>query len=217
MCFSRIRIMVSTPRFDVHLMIDSDRQSALSLLQRSFFYDEPIAKCIELGIPTDFANAVVDDAIHGQCSFVVYDVQTNELVGLCLNEIKYRNDPHPVEEPNEKLKYILELLDHMHDKINLFDQFQTNALLHMFIVNVHPKYRGHGLSSQMILASIEHAKTLNLGGAYAEATNLYSLTPFQQHGFLVYHRLKYLEYDHVRLAQLNDHYQDQCYLVARSL
>lgn len=209
--------MLSSSRFNIHLMVEEDRLSALNLLINSFFHDEPLAKYLELGEPIDFAKNIINDGINDQCSFVVYDIETNELIGLCINEIKYKNNIYLINETDEKLYFILHLLENMHKNINLFDQLITDSLLHIFIINVHKNYRGFGLSSRLILTSIEHAKKLHIGGAYAETTNIYSLNSFKQQGFQIYHQLNYVQYDQNRLANLNDKNFDHCQLVARSI
>ncbi len=210
-------MLSSSSRFDIHLMHEEDRIPALTLLLNSFFHDEPLAKCLQLEEPIDFAKSVINDAINDQCSFVAYDIQTNQLIGLCLNEIKSKNDKHIINESNEKLYFILHLLDQMHKNINFFDHFLTNSLLHIFIINVDSNYRGYGLASSLISASINHAKQIHIGGAYAEATNIYSLNSFKQQGFQVYHQLNYVQYDQIRLGNLTDKNSDQCQLVAKAL
>ncbi|CAF0862820.1 unnamed protein product [Rotaria sordida] len=209
--------MLPSSRFNVHLMCEEDRIPVLTLLTNSFFRDEPLAKYLQLGEPMDFAKNVINDALKDKCSFVAYDIKTNQLAGVCLNEVKYKNDTNTINESNEKLHFILHLLHHMHKNINLFDHFLTDSLLHIFIINVDSNYRGYGLASTLISASTEHAKKLNIGGAYAEATNIYSLNSFKQIGFQTYHQLNYVEYDQVRLANLTDKNYDQCQLVARTL
>ncbi len=209
--------MLSSSRFDMHLMREEDRIPALTLLLNSFFRDEPLAKCLEVGEPIDFAKNVINDALTDQCSFVAYDIQTHQLVGICLNEIKYKDDQHIINESNEKINFILHLLDQMHKNINLFDHFMTNSLLHIFIINVDKNYRGYGLASRLISSSIEHAKKIDIGGAYAEVTNIYSLNSFKQQNFQIYHQLNYAQYDQVRLGNLTDKNSDQCQLVARAL
>jgi N-acetylglutamate synthase-like GNAT family acetyltransferase len=209
--------MLSSSRFTVHLMREEDRIPALTLLINSFFRDEPLAKCLELGEPMDFAKNVINGALNDQCSFVAYDIQTNQLVGICLNEVKYKEDESAIDESNEKIYFILHLLKHMHKSINLFDQFMTNSLLHIFIINVDNTYRGCGLAARLISSSIEHAKKLHMGGAYAEATSFYSLNSFKQQGFQIYHQLNYAEYDQVRLSNLTDKNYNQCQLVAKAL
>jgi ribosomal protein S18 acetylase RimI-like enzyme len=201
----------------MHLMREEDRIPALTLLLNSFFRDEPLAKCLEVGEPIDFAKNVINDALTDQCSFVAYDIQTHQLVGICLNEIKYKDDQHIINESNEKINFILHLLDQMHKNINLFDHFITNSLLHIFIINVDNNYRGYGLASRLISTSIEHATKFHIGGAYAEATNIYSFNSFKQQGFQVYGQLNYTQYDQVRLASLIDKNSDQCQLMARAL
>lgn len=208
---------IPTSRFNIHMMREEDRDLALSLLVKSFFHDEPLAKYLQLGEPIDFAKTIINDAINDRCSFVAYDIQTNQLIGLSLNEIRYQNDTHNINESNEKLSYILHLLEQMHKDVNLFDRLMTNTLLHIFIINVDKNFRGHGLASSLISASIEHAKNIDIGGAYAEATNIYSFKSFLQQGFQVYYQLNYAQYDQTRLADLTDKNCDQCQLVARAL
>jgi len=209
--------MSSKTRFDIHLMQEEDRLPALTLLKSSFFHDEPLARYLELGEPADFAENVINDSINDRCSFVAYDTETNQFAGLCLNEIKFKNVQYLNTESNEKLYFILHLLDHLHENVNLFDEFLTDSLLHIFIINVQSQYRGFGLSSRLISSSLEHAKQFNVGGAYAEATNIYSFNAFKQQNFQVYHQLNYAQYDQVRLANLTDKTHDQCRLVARPI
>jgi ribosomal protein S18 acetylase RimI-like enzyme len=210
--------MSSQRPFHVSLLREEHRIQTISLLMKSFFRDEPLAKYLRLGEPRDFAERVVDDALRDQCSFVALYTQPNQLVGVCLSEIKHKNEvAHSKNEWEEKVDYILRLLDHMHQKIDLFDEFNTEDLLHIFIINVDKSYRGHGLASRLISASIDHAKKKNVGGIYAETTSIYSLNCFKKQGFQVYHQMIYLDYDQIRLADMTDASEDQCQLVARKL
>lgn len=198
-------------------MRDEDRIPVLTLLINSFFLEEPLAKCLQIQEPIDFAKNVINDALKDQCSFVAYDSQTNQLAGVCLNELKYKNDLNTIIESNEKIYFILHLLDYMHKDINLFDHFHTDSLLHIFMINVKSNCRGYGLASSLISASIKHAKELNVGGTYAEATNIYSLNSFISQGFEIHHELNYVEYDQIRLADLTDKNNDRCQLVIKKL
>ncbi|CAF0765911.1 unnamed protein product [Adineta steineri] len=67
--------MLSSSRFNIHLLREEDRIPALTLLINSFFHDEPLAKCVELEEPIDFAKTIINDAINNQCSFVYRDIQ----------------------------------------------------------------------------------------------------------------------------------------------
>ena len=197
-------------------MRPEDTHGVRSLLMDSFFIDEPLAACLQLGQPREFADVIIADALRDRCSFVVYDQQSNDVVGVSLNEIRRRNDnPPPIDESNEKLHFILHLLESMHQPVNLFDELETDSLLHIFIINVKKSLRGHRLGSRMISASVQHAQNLHIKGVYAEATNLHSFRCFQQEQFQVYHCIQYIDYDPVRLAALTGEHQKQCQLVAR--
>lgn len=72
-------------RFSIDRMSENDREKVLGLLLNSFFQDEPLAKQLQLGKPIEFAENIFNDALKDQCSFVVYDHQTKDLVAICLN------------------------------------------------------------------------------------------------------------------------------------
>ena len=135
----------------------------------------------------DFTENIFNDALNDRCSFVAYDIQSNQVVGVWLNEIRPKDDTHIINEPNEKLDFILQFLDHVHENINLFKYFRTDSRLHIFIINVDGYYRGRGLASSPLSASIEYAKEFNVGGVYAKATNIYSVNSLQRQGFQIYH------------------------------
>ncbi|UJR24588.1 hypothetical protein I4U23_005963 [Adineta vaga] len=205
----------SFSQFHIRLICEENRHEVISLLLNSFFQDEPLALCLQLDEPIDFARNLFNNALHDQCSFVVYDNQTERLVGICLNEIKFKNDKEIINEPNEKISFILHLLNSLHKNRNLYQEFQINSLLHIIIINIETNYRGHGLGSQLISATIEYAKKMNIKGIYAETTNSYSLNCFKQHHFEIYDQIIYIDYDFNRLANLTDSHQNQCQLVAR--
>lgn len=209
--------MSSSSEFTIDLMREENRDDVLSLLLNSFFQDEPLAKCLELDQPIDFAKTIINDALHDQCSFVVYHIQTKQLIGVCINEIKFQHDLHTIDETNEKINFILQFLNRMHSDRNLFHEFNTNSLFHIFIINIKKNYRGYGLGSQLISASIQHAKNIQIKGIYAETTNIYSLNCFKKQHFQIYHQINYIDYDRIRLANLIDYHQNQCQLVARRI
>jgi hypothetical protein len=48
--------MSSVSPFSINLMREENRNEVLSLLINSFFQDEPLAKCLELGKAIDFGK-----------------------------------------------------------------------------------------------------------------------------------------------------------------
>ncbi len=209
--------MSSSSKFEIRLMHEDDYNQVLSLLTNSFFHDEPIARCLQVTETLEFSKKIINDCLQDQCSFIAYDTVTNQIVAICLNEIINKNSKHKIIESNEKFRFSLQIFTDMHKKLNIFDQLNTDTLLHIFIINVDKIARGHGLATCLISKSIEYAKELQLKGAYAEATNVYSLNCFKQQQFEIFDELKYLDYNAERLANLNDKMYDRCYLVARKL
>jgi ribosomal protein S18 acetylase RimI-like enzyme len=209
--------MPEPSKFEIRPMREDDYNQVLSLLTNSFFHDEPIARCLQVTDPLEFSKNTFHGCLQDQCSFVAYDTETNQIVALCLNEIIEKNSKREINESDEKMRFVLQLIEDMHTKLNIFDQLNANILLHIFIISVDKIARGHGLASRLISKSIEYAKELKIDGAYAEATNVYSLNCFKQQQFDIFDELKYLDYNPERLANLNDRMYDRCYLVGRKL
>ncbi|CAF3838907.1 unnamed protein product [Rotaria sp. Silwood1] len=207
--------MPLSSKFDISLMHENDYDQVLSLLTNSFFHDEPIAQCLQVTETLEFSKNVIHNCLHDKCSCVAYDTETNQIVAICLNEIIYKNNKEEINESDEKIRFILELFMNMQKNLNIFDQLNVDTLLHIFILNVDKTVRGHGLGSRLISKSIEYGKELKLGGAYAEASNVYSLNCFKQQQFEIFNELIYLDYNPERLANLNDKMYDRSYLVAR--
>lgn len=207
-------------------MREEHRDQVFDLVIDTFFRDEPLNKCLAFDIPhepTEFAELILNLALHDQCSFVAIDVQTRKIIGVILNIIKEQypsTHPDQFDEKNfqsEKLRYILNVLKLVHQKIDLFDELKTDRLLHIVIVAIDAHYRGLRLTEKLICSSIERAKNdLHLKGAFAEATSLYSSKAFRKQGFQIYDEIIYKNYDDIRLGSLaGDH--DRCQLVAKAL
>ena len=207
--------MSISSKFNFRLMHEADYDQVLFLFINSFLRDEPITQCLHVTETSEFAKTIINDCLKHQCSFVAYDIETNQIVAICLNEIIQKNIKQENIEFDEKFRFIFQIFIEMHKKLNIFDQLNADTLLHIFIIDVDKTARGHGLATQLISKSIEYGKELKLDGAYAEATNVYSLNCFKKQQFEIFEELKYLDYNAERLANLNDQMHDRCYLVGR--
>ena len=214
------------PQIDLCPMTNEHRKQVFELVIDTFFRDEPLNKCLAFDIPNEpvqFTELVVSLALRDQCSFVAIDVQTQKVVGVILNIIKQHLTSANIDLFNvnnfqsEKLRYILNVLQHVHEKIDLFEEFQTDQLLHIVLITIDAHYRGLRLTEKMIHASIERAKTdLHLKGAFSEATSLYSSKAFRKQAFQIYDEIIYAKYDDIRLASLAGEH-DRCQLLAKIL
>lgn len=210
---------MSTPsKYEIRPLCAEDYDQVVFLLNNSFFRDEPLAKCLQVTETLQFAKNTVEVCIKQQCSFVAWDTETNQIIGACLNEVCHRSvREQEVNEPNEQVRFILQLFTYMHNKLDVFDRLKSDTLFHVFILSVDKVARGHGLASRLIGKSIERARDLQLKGAYAEASNVYSLNCFKQQQFEVIDEVKYTEYNPERLDDLKGPMYDRCYFVARSI
>ena len=210
-------------------MTEEHRADVFQLVIHTFFRDEPLNRCLAFDIPTEpieFTELVLSAALDDRCSFVAVDVHTQSIVAVILNIIKRRAPAVDDDEQDqfdrrnfqsEKLRFILGVLKSLHRNVDLFEQMQSDRLLHMVIIAVDPHYRGLRLTEKLIGASLERAKhDCHVRGAFSEATSLYSAKAFRKQGFQVYDEIVYATYDHVRLASLAGEH-DRCQLLAKQL
>lgn len=211
--------MSTTSKYEIRPLSTNDFDQVLSLLNNSFFRDEPLVKCLQATETMEFAKNVINHCMKEQCSFVAWDIETKQIVGACLNEVCHKSvRDEQVNEPEEKLRFILQIFAHMHNNVNVFERINADKLLHIFVLSVDRIARGHALASKMIGKSVEYARDdLKLKGAYAEASNVYSLNCFKQEQFEVIYEVKYAEYSPERLGSLPGPLYDRGYFVARSI
>lgn len=207
-------------------MNNQHREKVFELVIETFFRDEPLNQCLAFDLPheaSEFAEVVISTALEDQCSFVAIDNQTQQIIGVVLNVIKRRYPESKTDKfdrknfQSEKLRFILGVLEQVHRKFDLFEQLNTDRLLHIVIIAINAEYRGLRLTEKLIHASLERAKLeYHLRGAFSEVTSLYSAKAFHKQGFQVYDELIYINYDQIRLASLaKDH--DRCQLLAKQL
>ncbi|CAF3386800.1 unnamed protein product [Rotaria socialis] len=211
--------MTSTSKFAIRLLHEDDYDQVASLLKTSFFPDEPISRCIQITETSEFSNILINSCVSDKCSFVAYDTETNQIVAVCLNEITSKD--HHVENnmvSDEKIRFIFQILNDVDRKVKVFERLNANTLLHIYIIAVDKIARGHDLASRLISKSIECVaqEEFNIHGAYAEATNVYSLNCFKKQKFNIFDELIYTDYDSKRLVDLTDPMYDRCYLVGRN-
>jgi ribosomal protein S18 acetylase RimI-like enzyme len=216
------------PQIDFCVMNNEHRKNVSELVIDTFFRDEPLSKCLAFDVPTEpteFVELVLSIALEDQCSFVAIDIQTQKIIGVTLNIVKHRL-PITIDNPDkfdinnfqsEKLRFVLGVLQHVHRNIDLFQEMNTDHLLHIVIIAIDPHYRGLRLTEKLIHASLERAKTeYHLKAVFAEATSLYSAKAFRKQGFQLYDEIIYIKYDDVRLATLAGEH-DRCQLLAKQL
>jgi ribosomal protein S18 acetylase RimI-like enzyme len=210
------------PQIVFCVMTNQHREQVLKLVIETFFRDEPLNKCLAFDLPNEaieFAELVLSIALEDQCSFVAIDSQTQEIIGVILNIIKHRlsNQFDTKNFQSEKLRFILDVLKHVHGNFDLFNQMNTDRLLHIVIIAIDKQYRGLRLTEKLIHASLERAKNeFEIHGVFSEATSLYSAKAFRKQGFQVYNELIYIKYDDKRLASLAGEH-DRCQLLAKQL
>jgi ribosomal protein S18 acetylase RimI-like enzyme len=211
------------PTIDLCVMNETHRTDVFELVTGTFFRDEPLNRCLAFDLsyePHEFAELIIAHALTDRCSFVAIDIQTQKVIGVILNRIQQRSSSCKIDSirfQSEKLRFVVNILKCLHEKIDLFDVLHVERVLHVSIIAIDAYYRGLRLTEKLIRASIERAQVeYQIQVAFAEATSLYSARAFRKQDFRVYEELIYTNYDHVRLASLIGEH-DRCQLLAKKL
>ena len=124
----------------------------------------------------------------------------NEIVGLCLNKIAFKDSSKNIVGFEDVVKYknifmnkILEFMDVLYENVDLFqedDSIEKVLILHMICVS--EEFKGHGISSQMMKWSEIQAKSHDISLLTAETTGIASAKIFQKADF---QKVKELSYD----------------------
>lgn len=214
------------PEFEIRSMTNDDQEQVSDLIIETFFRDEPLNRCLKFDIPDeplDFTKTILSSSIRDQYSFVVVDKQRDKIIGVILNEIENRTDSeknncfNKNQYESEKLNYVFDLLQRVHQNMNLYTLMNTEHLLHITIIAIHSQYRGLRLTEKLIESTIEKAKqNSKIGGIYSEATSSFSSRAFRKQGFQVYGELIYRDFDGIRLSSLVGEH-DRCQLLIKEL
>ena len=208
----------SAPKLELRPLVKEHAGSVRSLLLKSFFLHEPLNIRFGYNLPNeveDFIAYVVKGVVDDRCSFVYLD--QDRLAAMILNTIKSKDDPDKsVEFRSATLRFIYTMIGSLQDKQTVFDYLQTDRVLYTGIVSVDSDYRGLRLSEKLLQKSLDTAKDqLNIRGAFAETTSLYSLKAFVKMGYKPINEIMYEKYDKANLSNMGIH--DRCSLVVRKI
>lgn len=165
-------------------------QEVYDFLVPHFFLAKPI-RYLEPCDPLDAGiqkrrMAAVRSLFAGRLSLAVRD-PAGQLVAVALNSVERRGDDGHDEVPpsgdNDPWRMVSALHSEMKGELDLFDKYQTDKVLHLFIMAVSSQYVRLGLATTLVELSLELAKANGVGAVYTEATNYHTVTITSKHGF----------------------------------
>ena len=125
----------------------------------------------------------------------------NEIVGLCLNKIIYKDETKNIVSFEDVVKdkdifinKILAFMDVLYQDVELFDD-KTEEILILHMICVSDEYKGLGIASKMMNWSEEKAKSQNITVLSAETTGIASAKIFQKANFQNIKEMFYDDYE----------------------
>src|SRR5579871_3280093 len=126
--------MASQSTIEIVPLLSEHRQSVINLIMDSFYSQEPLNAALKFDIPQEpllWVEAMFDEGIRDQCSFVAIDTTSpgKEIVGVILNGIlTHAQKDEKFITPSEKLNFIFSLIEKVCDGYDLFELYKTDRL-----------------------------------------------------------------------------------------
>ncbi|CAC5397063.1 unnamed protein product [Mytilus coruscus] len=189
---------------DAHLELSSDELTnrLISFLKENFWPDEPLWKSLGLQIDEEvtrrFASRFKDNL-----SILLVSNTSGEIIGCItmfldtLNEADEKADDAGILQiKNEKLKKVRTFLGHKWRERDVFHHFGVKRAIHVLALATHKKYRGRGIASKFMQASLEFCKELGLTPVciVGECTSNISQKIFEKFDFENVYTVRYDEY-----------------------
>ncbi|XP_071178086.1 arylalkylamine N-acetyltransferase 1-like [Mytilus edulis] len=189
---------------DAHLELSSDEltDSLILFLKENFWPDEPLWKSLGLQIDEEvtrrFASHVKDNL-----SILLVSNTSGEIIGCrtmfldTLNEANDKADDTGIQQiKNEKLKKVRTFLGHKWRERDVFQHFGVTRAMHFLALAIHKKYRGRGIASKLMQASLAFCKELGFTPVciVGECTSEISQKIFEKFDFENVYTVRYDEY-----------------------
>ncbi|GAB0087124.1 hypothetical protein DMENIID0001_014010 [Sergentomyia squamirostris] len=129
-----------------------------------FIRDETMCKSLDLISETNFqGGSVWGEILNQRISVACFKEGSDELCGINILEVLEKDAKEPAEEiKNEKVKKLMKAMDFLKAKADPYNHHQVDKYLHAMGLLVLPKYRGVGLSTEILKARVPLGKALGL-------------------------------------------------------
>lgn len=179
------------------------RQQVLEVLTRAFV-NEPSTAGQSIGRPSEaqwrrFTDLYMDECTTNGLSIVALDGRT--VAGAFINRdflrspdpriFKFVDDPSPFGPVAKALEIIDEAWFAKHPEIH---RTQTGRVADLWMVGVHPDYRGHGIASRLVRLSLQQVAQAGFEYAVIECTGAYSQRAMEAAGCSSVYELPYADF-----------------------
>lgn len=186
-------------QYTVEPLTEKDIPESLQFLKRFFFKDEPLNTSLDLGECKELEEYSVK-CIPEHCSFKAVN-PNGQMIGILLNGIiKKNNDGEEGQKLSDKcqhakFKKILELMDYIDTKFNIFDLYpNAEKILDAKILSVDTSYRGMGIAGRLIEETIQYTKKNSIPVLHVLCTSHFSARVLEKLDFHEVFNLPYEKY-----------------------
>jgi ribosomal protein S18 acetylase RimI-like enzyme len=163
----------------------SDESEIVRLIATAFSASEPLAKAMKLSVAemAEFLRPLMPAAFAQGLTIVARRQGSDELAGALLNDDLA--SPLPVDPSRLDSKYlpIITLLETLEEHYNIGRTIAPGECLHLFMLAVDERFKGHGIGRGLVRASLEYGARRGYRAAVTEATAGASQHIFRALGF----------------------------------
>ena len=184
---------------DAHLELASDSRASdfVAFYKEHFYPDETLCKSIELNFDNEVTSFFLN-VLSQNLSVILVSNVTGEIIAGRSMRVARRTDVADWSDlKNEKMAAIMTFLGHKYiNGANVFKRFKVDTAVEFVALGTHRNYRGQGLATKVMAATIEFCKELGLNPVCikGEATSLYSQRIYEKFGFEVLHTVRFQDY-----------------------
>ncbi|VDI17726.1 Hypothetical predicted protein [Mytilus galloprovincialis] len=186
---------------DAHLELLSNEltDSLILFLKEHFWPDEPLWKSLGLQID-EIVTERFASRLKDNLSILLVSNTSGEIIGcstMFLETLNEAADDTGIQQiKNEKLKKVRTFLGHKWRESDVFQHFGVTRAMHFLALATHKNYRGRGIASKLMQASLEFCRELGFTPVciVGECTSNISQKIFEKFDFENLYTVRYDEY-----------------------
>ncbi|KRT82323.1 Acetyltransferase [Oryctes borbonicus] len=184
-------------KLNYKLITTNEKEEVVEFLKKNFYADEPITRYIDvLGNPNSVKSlSQFSTKSLGQNISLLTRSETGELVGICLNSIKAKDDPEdePITDPI--FGKIAKLLGFAYEESKVFEKFpDIDRVLSVDIISVDREFQGHGIAKILMDKTRDLAREKGIKMIRVDCTSYFSARASEKLGMECVYELKYADY-----------------------
>ncbi|VEN49288.1 unnamed protein product [Callosobruchus maculatus] len=163
-------------------------QEGLEVLNEGFYPHESVCRAVGIASApeaVDDLNRLCVGVVEDGVSMIAVDKKTNRVAGVAFNKLQVNSNDDEAgyfEKFSNTCKHpasrrLMEAMIEADALCNLFERCNTDCLLEIMFLSVHPEYRKRNIGLKLCEVSMELARTLQQGVAIKTSSNVCKLSP----------------------------------------